>query len=374
MPRKTSLPSDFCIVGSTPDARLSHLERLTLLGGKELSRALGWIARGLSSLSIEFPLHSVVPSALTSAASFYASPAWASDPASFFEIPAAAPQTTETVVHGLQDGEIVDVTFRNGFIPRHPAFLARFLEDEVSQKCTMRVWRHHGASRPTIIAIHGWNMADHRMHALTLFPGFLYREGFNVVLYELPYHGRRMASSGTPGHVFPNADAIQTNEAIALVIWELRLVRRLMLAGGASEVGVLGMSLGGYCAALWAGLDQLSFCIPIVPLVSMADIAWKLFSGDARLGSQLSRSVLKKLFYVHSPLSHPCRVPKDRLLLIAGRGDKVIPRLQVARLHRHWGRPRLVWVKGGHAAHVDGTKAFDEVVDFLHGIMRKTLP
>ncbi len=40
------------------------------------------------------------------------------------------------------------------------------------------------------------------------------------------------------------------------------------------EVGVMGMSLGGYTAALLATVESgLSFCVPVIPLASLADFA-----------------------------------------------------------------------------------------------------
>lgn len=359
--QKAKFPSDFCIVGGNKETRLTQFERLTLVGGKELSRALTWLTKGLSSISVEGaigPLHS---QAVREALNFYSNRGWMDDPATYFELPKQTPATQEIPVHGLPDGEIVELHFDSRYIPQHPALVAKFAGDKSLTSCRLRLWRHHGDKRPTIIAVHGWNLPDPRLHALTMLPGMFYQEGFNVALYELPYHGRRACVSSP----FPNADFIQTNDAFGQVIWELRTLRRILESSCSCSTGVIGSSLGGYCSALWAGLDELGFVVPIVPLVSLDSLAFRLLSASGQNDFTLSRRELQRLYFVHNPLSHKLKTPKDRAFLVAGRGDKVISRPHVKKLQRHWGFPPLLWALGGHAAQIDGETVFREIIAFL---------
>ena len=120
-------------------------------------------------------------------------------------------------------------------------------------------------------------------------------------------------------------------------------------------MGLLGLSLGGYLAALTAGLvEDLDFVVPIVPPVCIGDLAWSFFEhtrhhaqgGEAALG----RDELRRAFRVHSPLAHPLRAPREGVLVVAGRGDRVVPPTHPAALQRHWGGPELHWFSGSHLA------------------------
>ncbi len=87
----------------------------------------------------------------------------------------------------------------------------------------------------------------------------------------------------------------------------------------AAPVGVLGMSLGGYLAALAGGLcDDLDFVVPMVPPVCIGDLAWRFFTQTRHYQrggeAALSPDELRRSFRVHSPLAHPLRVPKERVL------------------------------------------------------------
>ncbi len=50
-----------------------------------------------------------------------------------------------------------------------------------------------------------------------------------------------------------------------------------------------------------------------------------------------------------SPLSLPPLVPMRGRFIYAGVADQVVhPREQVVRLWEHWGKPEIVWYRGGH--------------------------
>ena len=59
-----------------------------------------------------------------------------------------------------------------------------------------------------------------------------------------------------------------------------------------------------------------------------------------------------RLMAVHAPLARPRPVvPKERLLIIAGRADRIAPPVHAEVLWEHWGRPEIHWFPGGHLAH-----------------------
>jgi pimeloyl-ACP methyl ester carboxylesterase len=113
------------------------------------------------------------------------------------------------------------------------------------------------------------------------------------------------------------------------------------------------MSLGAYTASLWATVgDELGFAAALIPAVSIAQLMWHHGEGSAararaeRAGASLE--LLERVFAVHSPLSRPVRLPPERLLIVAGRGDRITPAGQARALARHWGEPEVVWFPGGH--------------------------
>jgi hypothetical protein len=64
---------------------------------------------------------------------------------------------------------------------------------------------------------------------------------------------------------------------------------------------------------------------------------------------------------VHSPLAHPLRLPRERVLIGAARGDRVVPPQHALELARHWGDARMCWLAGGHLA-LFGRRALRDAV------------
>jgi pimeloyl-ACP methyl ester carboxylesterase len=119
---------------------------------------------------------------------------------------------------------------------------------------------------------------------------------------------------------------------------------------GRGPVGLLGVSLGGYVSALLAALrGDLAFVIPIVPAVCLADLPLRLYARSGGRGdAPFTFDELERAYRVHSPLTYPLRLPRERVLVIGGRGDAVTPVWQARRLWRHWDEPAATWFSGGH--------------------------
>jgi hypothetical protein len=123
----------------------------------------------------------------------------------------------------------------------------------------------------------------------------------------------------------------------------------------------MGMSLGGYTTALWASVagpqDEggVDFAVAMIPAVSMSRLFWQHGSESPvqRRASKagITEDLLAEAFEVHAPTTRASRVPKDRLYVIAGRGDRITPPDQAETLARHWDR-EILWFDGGHLAQV----------------------
>lgn len=167
-------------------------------------------------------------------------------------------------------------------------------------------------------------------------------------------------------NLFPNGDLARTNEALGQIISDLRELSAFLGSHGAQNIGCVGMSLGAYVSALWASLDPLSFCIPIVPVVSMSDMAWRLMRNDRELRRQgMSRDLLERAYRLHSPLTYTPKIERDKVLILAGLADRVVPSAQPRLLWEHWGRPEIQWFRGGHLAQFRSKRAMARIIKFF---------
>jgi len=221
----------------------------------------------------------------------------------------------------------------------------------------VELWAHeYGRPRGTVIALHGFTMGRPRLDAMMLMASQWFERGLDVALLTLPYHGARTPSDARfSGEYFAVPDVSRLSEAMREAVYEIRRVIHWRREETGAPVGVLGLSLGGYLAALTAGLcDDLDFVIPIVPPVCIGDLAWRFFERTRhhREGGSatLSKDELRRGFRVHSPLSHTLRIAPERALIVAGRGDRIVPPEHPAALWAHWGQPAIHWFSGSHLA------------------------
>jgi dipeptidyl aminopeptidase/acylaminoacyl peptidase len=177
-----------------------------------------------------------------------------------------------------------------------------------------------------------------------------------VALLTLPFHGARTPPTARfSGEHFARPDVRTLNDAVRRALYEILLTARWLRDETPGPVGLLGLSLGGYLAATAATLDpELAFVIPIVPPVCFGDLAWR-FAARTRAGavsehSPLTYDELRIAYRAHSPLTYDLRVPRERVLIIAGRGDRIVPREHPTALWRHWGEPAIHWFSGSHLA------------------------
>lgn len=374
--KNTHSLSDYCVFDGESEEHLSSFERLTLVGGRELEKAISWFAKQLSRFNYLDQFGALDVSVLKEAAQFYDLPVLRTDPSIYYQQPLSTPLVSERKVHGLLDGNIFDLQFPSAYTVQYPGLAERYDSYTANKVVHARYWKHSTGNRPTLIAIHGWTMGDQRINSLAFQPGYFYRKGLDIILVELPFHGRRSVPD-TPS-LFPSTDFIVTNEAIAQAISDLRELHLYLESQGVHSIGAMGMSLGAYVASLWASLDLLAFCIPVVPLVSMADLAWSIVENDPRFplysAQGISRALFESVYFMHCPLSFTPRCTHSALMIVAGLSDSVVPPSQPKMLWQHWGQPRIHWFEGGHVAEFKKSLAFSEISRFFNelGILSTT--
>ena len=136
-----------------------------------------------------------------------------------------------------------------------------------------------------------------------------------------------------------------------------------MRGRGSPAIGVIGVSLGGYVTALLAELSaELAFAIPIAPPVHLGTLPTILFARSRwakRMSPPLSAEDMTAAYRLHCPLTYPLALPRERVLIIAGRGDRIVPPEQPTALWRHWDEPAIHWYSGSHVAPFQRRMLFD---------------
>lgn len=221
-----------------------------------------------------------------------------------------------------------------------------------NRTCSVRVLRHPGPPRPWLFCIHGYRMGVPLLDFSLFSPQWLYeRLGLNLLMPVLPLHGPRREGLRS-GDSFLDGNIADLVFAEAQSLWDLRrTLAWLRKEEPAAKVGALGFSLGGYNAALLAGYEaNLDFVIAGIPAVDFAELLWRHLPRDHKryyAAQGISEDRYRSMLGVVSPLSRPPAVPKDRLLIFAGAGDRLVPPSQPLRLAKHWGVP-VNWYQGAH--------------------------
>jgi dienelactone hydrolase len=219
---------------------------------------------------------------------------------------------------------------------------------------TAHAWllRHADPGRPWLVCVHGYRMGHpwidlpafraQRLHA---------RLGLNVLLPVLPLHGPRRIGR-LSGDGFFGADVVDMVHAEAQAMWDLRRWLGWIRAQGATRIGVYGLSLGGYNAALLAGLEADLACVVAgIPATDLAALVWThgpehILHVAERRGFERARA--ERVLRVVSPLALAPRVPRERRFVFAGNADQLVPAAQVQALVRHWEQPATTWFTGAH--------------------------
>ena len=131
-------------------------------------------------------------------------------------------------------------------------------------------WRHDDGPHPTLCVIHGFLGSAYLFNGLFFSLPWFYRSGYDVVLYTLPFHGRR-AQKGSPfsGYGFFQFGLAGFAEAMAQAVHDFRSVMDHLESTGVDRIALTGMSLGGYTSSLIASADdRLQAVIPNVPMVN----------------------------------------------------------------------------------------------------------
>jgi pimeloyl-ACP methyl ester carboxylesterase len=234
-------------------------------------------------------------------------------------------------------------------------------------------WRHEDGPRPTLCVIHGFGASPHWLNSAFFALPWLFEQGYDVLLYVLPFHGVRQPKTVpfSGWGLFAHGIA-HFNEAILHGVHDLRVFVEHLIAGGVEQVGVTGLSLGGYIAALAAAVeDRLAVSIPNAPVASMDRLISQWFPAGVLVAAGtrvagIDRDELDSVLAVHSPLTYEPLLARERRMIIGGLGDRLAPPEQSLLLWEHWSRCRLHWFPGNHVIHVNRRAYLKEMLSFMN--------
>lgn len=280
----------------------------------------------------------------------------------------ALPRFHETRVRRLRGGEVVDITWPSDYRPLHPAFESTLAKYPENNTCHAR-WYRHATARPAIICLHGWGAGFYALEERAYPAKWLYKIGLDVLIPNLPFHALRRPQ-GKKSPPFPSPDPVRSNEGFAQAVSDLRALICALRHRGADKVAVTGMSLGGFTSALLATVvDDLDAVIPIIPFASLPRMLWE--HGEKTEAQRRARDagVTLELFENALAATTPIRrrptTDPSRMLIIAGRRDRVTPYAYSKMLHEHFEGSQLTTFAGAHILQVGRGKIFRRMARFL---------
>ncbi|MGI8492555.1 MAG: alpha/beta hydrolase, partial [Acidimicrobiales bacterium] len=141
----------------------------------------------------------------------------------------------------FSDGHVDAVRFDSPFQAVNPAMRKRYAGFKGNEVAHAQHWRHHAGPRPTICVIHGFMGSTYLLNGQFFSLPWFFREGFDVLLFTLPFHGpRRERGSPYSGYGYFAHGMSVLNEAMAHAVHDFRMFVNYLESQGVPQVGVTG--------------------------------------------------------------------------------------------------------------------------------------
>lgn len=302
---------------------------------------------------------------------------WLEDPTGYHQDPPElrAPQIQERRLLSLgRRSTYQEICFESEYEP-HPGEPGRerWLSFDDNGTAVAHVLEHRDQDRPWLVCNHGFSMGHPAVNMTGLAARWLHHElGLNVMMPVLPLHGPR-SSTRFSGAGLLQPDFASMLHVFAQAVWDNRRLIQWLKGRTQAPIGLYGISLGGYAAALTSAfVDDLACVVAGIPAVDFTSLArdnepwtYRAYGGDLKTDWPLVQNVMVPV----SPLFFEPRVPKSKRFIYAGVADRVSRPDQARALWRHWGKPEIAWLPSGHV--IGALKS--DVKPFLRSIVRDHL-
>lgn len=279
---------------------------------------------------------------------------WLDDPAAYHvapEVPADAALVGESGFGQRYE----HLTFTSGYRPHEgEPGRDRWLSHVPNRTAHAYLLRHGSPGRPWLVCFHGFGMGKPMTDLRAFRAERLHRQlGLNVLTLVLPMHGPRQHPGADRGEGFMTIDLVDSLHGLTQAAYDARsAIRWIRHTAGEVPVGVYGVSLGGYVAALTASVeDGLACAIAGIPATDLPDLYRRHSTPYVRRRAFAAGALGDRADAVHrvvSPLVLPPKVSWERRYIFAGAGDRMSTSGQAKRLWEHWERPNIMWYPGGH--------------------------
>ncbi|MBC7231352.1 MAG: hypothetical protein H5T74_13300 [Actinobacteria bacterium] len=286
---------------------------------------------------------------------FYDPGLWDSEKNPFFLLPEDPPASEIVETRPFLSGRSDLFRYPSRYRPRNPEVSEDFFSRKRNLSGYLHLWRHDdSASRPLVLIIHGLMMGGPGKARRMFKIDRLFDLGLDVALHTLPGHWRRGDDPYFQQLLDP-ADVPLTVERLAQNLHDLHSALLLLGEIGYGRVGLIGASMGGFTAALYATLVESGpdFMFMAVPAVSVANYLRPkpgrfAFPVDAELVRATERAQ-----EICSPLHLLPRYDVNRIRAVAHAGDRVCD-IRLTRIWKErWGITDYHEVTGGHFLYLD---------------------
>jgi predicted alpha/beta hydrolase family esterase len=323
------------------------------------------------ALNLFRPVRSIKRDIYEEQIDFYLANGYVDQPATFFSLPADTPDYTVVEEKPYFQGKMQIITYPSGYRTRNPHMSDLFDHFENNRTGYIVRWTHGVPGNKTVLCLHGYLLGEPRQAQRMFNIDRMFSLGVDVALFITPFHWRRAPSSSLQRGIFLQPDdVVMTAECVGQSIYDLHSTMKILNDLGSCRTGIIGASLGGYIAALYACLaDSASFAAMMVPAVNLSqpfgpESVRLPFAVDNALSNKI-----KRVWEMHSPMKLKPMIPLDNILIVASKGDKLCPFHNVLTLCENWGWPSHLFLTGGHWLVLNNTRGkawyqFLERMDF----------
>lgn len=286
---------------------------------------------------------------------FYDPDLWDPERRPFFYLPDEMPAGEIIETRPFLSGRCDLFRYASRYEPRNPEVSDGFFSRRENLSGYLHLWRHDDlADRPLVFIVHGLMMGGPARTRRLFRLDRLFRLGLDVALHTLPGHWRRSDSRRLQRLLEP-ANVPLTVERLAQNIHDLHSAQLLLRHIGYRDIGIIGASMGGFTAALYAtqvngGPDFMFMAVPAVSVAHYLKPTWYRFRFP--VDGELARAT-ERAQELCSPLYLRPRYDVGRIRVVAHAGDRVCDVRDTRRWRDSWAIEDYREVTGGHFIYLD---------------------